>query len=389
MLKAVKIRLKPTPEQEVLFWKSAGVARWSYNYYVGLCEAAYQAGEKRPYEGDVRKHINNTLKKTTHTWLKEVGSNVMKQAVKDADAAYKRYFKGLGGRPKFKTKHRSKISFYVNYESLVRKNGGFHGEKIGFVKTTQPLPKLTKGEKHYSNPRISYDGKYWYLSLGYEAAEPKDVGLTGETIGVDLGIKELAVCSNGMKFKNINKTRRVRSLEKRLRREGRKLSRKMEANTEGHIKRGKGQAPIWKRPLRECCNIGRQNGVVRRIHKKLTDIRTNHVHQTTAAIVKTKPSKVVLEDLNVKGMMKNRHLSRAVACEKFSEFRRQMEYKTKFLGIELVIADKFYPSSKKCSCCGHIKKDLKLKERTYVCPECGLMIDRDYNASINLANYGT
>ena len=116
---------------------------------------------------------------------------------------------------------------------------------------------------------------------------------------------------------------------------------------------------------------------------------SNHVHQATAAIVKTKPSKVVLEDLNVKGMMKNRHLSRAVACEKFSEFRRQMEYKTKFLGIELVIADKFYPSSKKCSCCGHIKKDLKLKDRTYVCPECGLMIDRDYNASINLANYGT
>ena len=387
MLKAVKIRLKPTPEQEVLFWKSAGTARWSYNYYVGKCQEAFEAGLKRPKEGDVRKYINNVLKKTTHRWLKEVGSNVMKQAVKDADEAYKRFFEGLGGRPKIKSRRKSKISFYVNYESLVRRNGGFHGEKIGFVRTASPLPKLGRAEKHYSNPHISFDGKNWYLSVGHEAKEPDDVVLTKETIGIDLGIKTLAVCSNGMKFRNINKTKKVRKLKKRLRREQRKLARKLKANTEKLVKRGKGKAPAWKRPLHECRNIQHQNTVIRGIHKKLTDIRINHVHQATAAIVKTKPSKVVIEDLNVKGMMKNKHLAKAVAEEKFYEFRRQVTYKAKFLGIALVVADRFYPSSKTCSRCGYVKKDLKLKDRIYVCPECGHTIDRDYNAAINLANY--
>ena len=392
MIKARKIRLIPTEKQEIQFWKSAGVARWAYNYFLSEQEKAYgrylannKKGKSSVSEGDVRKYINNVLKKTTHTWLKEVGSNVMKQAVKDADEAYKRFKSGKSKKPKFKSRHKSKISFYVNYETLAKKQGGFQGEKLGFVKTASPLPKLKKGEK-YSNPRISFDGKYWYLSVGYEVNEKKEE-LTDKSIGIDLGIKALAVCSDGKKYKNINKTKRVRQLEKRLCREQRKLSRMMNANTKEYKIIGNKRYPVWIRHLRECKNIQKQNNKIRLLHKRLTDIRNNYIHQTTTEIVKAKPSQIVMETLNVKGMMKNRHLSKAIAQQKFYEFKRQIEYKSRLYGIKFVEADTFYPSSKKCSCCGNIKKNLRLSDRIYRCESCGLVIDRDFNASVNLANY--
>ena len=387
MIIATKIKLKPTKEQEILFWKSAGTARWAYNYFLAESERHYQEyldgkhEKKTLNEGDVRKYINNVLKKTTHTWLKEVGSNVMKQAVKDANEARDRWFKGISGKPKFKTRHKSKISFYVNYESLKRVEGGFQGEKIGFVKTTQPLPKLT-GNQKYSNPRISYDGKNWFLSVGYEIDE-EEVELSNESLGIDVGVKELAVCSNGSVYKNINKSKEVKRLERKLKREQRKLSRKLEANT---LKRDKNNRPIYKTPLREMKNIQKQNQVIRQLHKRLTNIRTNHLHQATAEIVKTKPSRIVMETLNIKGMMKNKHLSKAIGQQKLYEFKRQIQYKCKKYGIEFVEADTWYPSSKTCSCCGAIKSDLKLKDRVFKC-ECGFVLDRDLNAAINLANY--
>ena len=390
MLRAVRIKLNPTPEQEILFWKSAGTARWAYNFYLSEKERVYHEyltngvnGKKDITGCEVRKYINNVLKKTTHKWLSEVGSNVMKQGVRDAEEAYRRYFKGLSGRPCFKSRRRSKISFHVNYESLKRMQGGFHGEKLGFVRTSQPLPKLRKGQK-YSNPRISYNGKYWYLSIGYEAKEEPKPELSGVSLGIDLGVKDLAILSDGRVFKNINKTHEVRRLEKKLRREQRKASRRVRQNIKSY---DTNRRPIWKRPLKECRNVERQNRKIRLLHKRINDIRTNYLHQTTRAIVKTKPSRIVMETLNVKGMLKNRHLSKAIAAQKFYEFKRQMQYKCEALGIELIEADRFYPSSKTCSRCGHIKRDLKLKDRTYVCPECGLVIDRDLNAAINLANY--
>lgn len=217
MQRALKIRLLPTKEQETLFLKSAGTARWAYNYFLEANEKAYKAwlnngkiGKKSVSEGEVRKYINNVLKKTTHIWLKEVGSNVMKQAVKDANVALQRYLKGISGKPKFKSRHKSKISFYVNYESLVRKPNGFHGEKLGFVKTASPLPKIPKNKK-YANPRISFDGKYWYISVGYEIQQQK-TELTDESLGIDLGVKSLAIVSNRDAsktyfYKNINKSR--------------------------------------------------------------------------------------------------------------------------------------------------------------------------------------
>lgn len=387
MIIATKIKLIPTKEQEVLFWKSAGTARWAYNYFLAESEKHYQEymngkhEKKTLNEGDVRKYINNVLKKTTHTWLKEVGSNVMKQAVKDANDARNRWFKGISGKPKFKTRHKNKISFYVNYESVKRVEGGFKGEKIGFVKTTQPLPKLV-GNQKYSNPRISYDGKNWFLSIGYEV-DVEDVELSHESLGIDVGVKELAVCSNGLVYKNINKSKEVKRLERKLKREQRKLSRKLEANT---LKRDKNNRPIYKTPLKEMKNIQKQNQMIRQLHKRLTDIRTNHIHQATSEIVKTKPSRIVMETLNIKGMMKNKHLSKAIGQQKLYEFKRQIQYKCQKYGIKFVEVDTWYPSSKTCSGCGAIKSDLKLKDRVFKC-ECGTILDRDLNAAINLANY--
>ena len=403
MLRGKKIRLLPTPEQEILFWKSAGTSRWAYNYFLARNEEQYKTylangrkGKKSISEGIIRKEINNQLKPITHQWLKEVGSNVMKQAVKEAGRAMKKFLSGAAGRPKFKTKRRTTPRFYVNYESLTRKNGGFHGEKIGFVRTAEPLPKIPKG-CHYSNPWISFDGKYWYIGFGYEVPDRLNVELTGDSIGIDLGVKELAVCyafgeRKKTVFKNINKTKEVHRLEKKLRREQRRQSRKFTANIDHYetVQRNEkkpGCRPIWKRPIRECRNIERQRQGIILLHRRLKNIRENHIHQTTAAIVKTKPSRIVMEDLNVKGMMKNRYLAKEIASEKFYEFRRQMEYKCEPYGIQLVFADRFYPSSKTCSHCGHIKKDLKLNNRTYICPACGHVIDRDLNAAINLAKY--
>lgn len=392
MLIAKKIRLRPTPEQEMLFRKSAGVSRWAYNYFLSENNRVYQeylangeTGEKSISEGKVRKYINNVLKKTTHTWLSEIGSNVMKQAVKDANNALQRYFKGVSEKPCYKSKHKSKLSFYVNYESLSRRNGGFHGEKIGFVKTSEPLPKLSKGEK-YSNPHISFDGKYWYLSVGYEISNVESE-LTGESIGIDLGVKELAVCSNGKTYKNINKSRKVRKLKKKLKREQRKLSRKLKNNTKNYEIINGYRHPVYIKPLHECRNIQKQKSKIKLIYRKLTNIRNNHLHQATKEIVKTKPSRIVMETLNVKGMMKNRHLASSIQEQKFCEFKRQIEYKCQRYGIELLNVPTFYPSSKLCSQCGNIKKDLKLSDRAYHCDCCGLVIDRDYNASLNLANY--
>lgn len=387
MILSAKIRLLPTKEQEELFWKSAGVARWAYNHFIDESEKHYQEylkgnqPKKTIYEGQVRKNINNNLKPTTHTWLKEVSSNVMKQAIKDADVARTRWFKGIAGKPKFKSKHKTMPSFYVNYESLKRVKNGFKGEKLGTVKTCESLPKL-KNEQKYSNPRISFDGKYWYLSIGYEI-EPMEIELTDEKLGIDVGIKNLAICSNGRVYKNINKTSKVKKTERRLKKEQRKLSRKINKNIKSYTSNKK---PIYKKPLREMKNIQKQNKKINNIYKKLNNIRSNHLHQTTSEIVKTKPSCIVMETLNIKGMMKNKHLSKAIAEQKLFKFKRQIEYKCEKYGIKFVEADKWYPSSKTCSNCGQIKQDLKLSDRKYIC-DCGLNIDRDLNAAINLANY--
>lgn len=391
MLRGMKIALVLTDEQEQQMWKSVGVARWSYNYAITKDKEHYLNSledenlPKTLSEGAIRKELT-VLKNTTHPWLKEVGSNVIKQAVKDWDEARKRFFKGLGNTPKYKSKATSKPSFYVNYERLRRVNGGFKGERLGFVRTSQPLPKIPKGS-HYKNPRISFDGKYWYLSFSYEVPTIS-VELTDLVIGVDLGLKTLATLSTGEFVENINKSRRVKQLEKQLRREQRHLARQLQANTKGYLKTENGsRKPIYERSLDLCSNIQVTKRKINLLYRKLSSIRLNHIHQTTSHLVKQLPKGIVIEDLNVKGMMKNKHLSKHIQDSMFYEFRRQLEYKCSQYGIELVVAERFYPSSKTCSYCGSIKSDLKLKDRVYKCDSCGLEKDRDLNAAENLAYY--
>ena len=280
----------------------------------------------------------------------------------------------------------SKPSFYVNYESLRRVSGGFRGERLGFIKTREPLPKIPKGT-HYKNPRISFDGKHWCLSLAYEVPAIS-VDLADLVIGVDLGIKTLATLSTGELVGNINKSHRVKQLEKQLRREQRHLARQLQANTKGYLTTEKGgRKPIYKRSLELCSNIQETKRKIKLLYRKLSSIRLNYVHQLTSYLVKQLPKGIVIEDLNVSGMLKNKHLVKHVKDAMFYEIRRQLEYKCLQYGIQLVVANRFYPSSKTCSYCGNIKSKLNLNERVYKCSSCGLKKDRDLNAAENLVYY--
>ena len=368
MILAKKVRLYPSEIQEQKLWQSVGTARFIYNWTLAKQEENYKNGGKFISDGVLRKEITQ-LKKNELSWLNEVSNNIAKQAVKDACDAYKRFFKGLSDKPRFKTKKRSKKSFYNdNVKLKVKDNKLVNIEKIGWIKTNEQLPIGVK----YSNPRISYDNKYWYISVGIEQEENQEE-LTDISLGIDLGLKDLAICSDGTVYKNINKTYMVRKIEKRLKRLQKQVSRKYEKNKKG-------------KEYVKTKNIIKLEKQIQQVHRRLANIRNNYLHQTTTNIVKTKPYRVVIEDLAVSDMMKNKHLSDAIRKQGFSEFRRQLEYKCNFRGIKLVVADRFYPSSKSCSQCGKIKKDLKLKDRVYRC-SCGLNIDRDLNASINLSKY--
>jgi len=375
MILGRKVRIIPSIVQEQKLWQSVGTARFIYNWTLARQEDNYtlkgtrKNGSKFISDNDLRKEI--TLMKQTEEfkWLNNVSNNVAKQAVKDGCEAFKRFFKGLADKPRFKSRRKSKPAFYNDTSKLKVNKDEVLIEKVGWVRTAEQIPMNVK----YTNPRISFDGKYWFLAVGIEKEQPV-VELTTESIGIDVGVKDLAICSNGMTFKNINKTKKVKKLEKRLRRLQRRVSCKYLKNKEGS-------------KFVKTSNIIKIEKHIKLLHRKLANIRSNHSHQATNMIVKTKPSRVVMETLNIKGMMKNRHLSKAIAKQCLYEFKRQMKYKCEFNGIEFIEADTWYPSSKTCSECGHIKRKLSLSVRTYICEECGCIIDRDYNASINLSRY--
>lgn len=374
MILSKKVRLYPTELQEQKLWQSVGTARFIYNWTLAKQEENYKNGGKFISDNELRKEIT-VLKKSELIWLNEVSNNVAKQAVKDACDAYKRFFKGLADKPRFKSKKKAKPSFYNDNCKLKVKNNAVNIEKVGWVNIrSYSIPLNVK----YSNPRISFDGKYWFISVGIEQ-ETLQTELTTESIGIDVGVKDLAICSNGMTFKNINKSKEVKRLKKVLKRKQKKVSRKYEMNKiESEVKN--------RCQFKKTNNIIKLEKEIRLLHRKLSNIRSNHIHQATNKIAKAKPSRVVMETLNVKGMMKNRHLSKAIAEQCLYDFKVKMKYKCELYGIKFVEADKWYPSSKTCSECGTIKKDLKLKDRVYNC-SCGLSIDRDLNASINLSKY--
>lgn len=375
MIKSIKIRLLPSKEQEVLMFKSIGCSRFTYNWALNRCNELYQQGIKYNMS-NIRKEFTQLKKQDEFKWLNEVSSKTMVESMRNLDSAFKRFFKAKEGYPKFKTKRKSKQSFYVRYDNLYFLDDVCNIEKIGKVKfkTNYDIPK-GRNICRFSNPYCSFDGKYWYLSFGFEVEENQTTLNNDLSIGIDLGIKDLAVVNVLDKpIKNINKSKKVRKLKKRLKRLQKQVSRKYEANKQGN-------------KFVKTNNIIKLEKRIKLLHRKLSNIRNNHIHQATNKIIKLKPYRVVMEDLNVKGMMKNKHLSKAIQEQGFYEFIRQMKYKCEFNGIQFVQADRYFQSSKLCSCCGSIKKDLKLKDRVYKC-NCGLEIDRDKNASINLGNYG-
>ena len=371
VIKVVKIRLKPTKEQEKLMWKSAGCARFTYNWGLAKANEDYKNGIKLSIP-NIRRQFNALKKTDEFSWLNDVSAQITGQAFQDLKVAFDKFFKGEAKKPQFKSKRKSKISFYARYDAIKFNGNTVQLEKLGKIKFkyNKEIPQLVK----YNNPRVSFDGMYWYLSLGFKHELP-NIELTGESIGIDVGIKDLAIISSMEKpIPNINKTAKVRKVTKKLKRLQRQVSKKYELNKQG-------------KKFIKTANTVKLERKIKKVHRKLHNIRQNHLHQATALIVKTKPSRIVMENINVTGMMKNKHLSKAILEQSLTEFKRQIKYKSKFYGIEFVEADRFYPSSKTCSCCGSIKKDLKLSDRIYKCGECGLIIDRDKNAAINLSQY--
>lgn len=369
-----KIMLLPTKEQEIKFKKFSGAARFVYNLMIEREKEYYSKNNSYLKENEFRKELTKLKRTEEFSWLKEISSNVIKMAARDCNDAFIKFFKKLTKFPKFKTLKNSKMSFYINYETLKKTQRGFKGEKLGEIKTKEPLPNILKNE-HYVNPRITFDGKYWYLTIGYEIKDNNNINNSKETIGIDLGIKDFAVLSNGKVYKNINKTEKIKKLKRKLKVKQKQLSKKILI-----VKKE-------NKSLSNCKNFLKLKNQIILIHRKLKNIRLNYLHQITSEIVKTKPSKIVIEDLDVSRMLKNKHLSEKILEQNFYKFREILAYKCKLNNIELVIANKFYPSSKTCSCCGHIKQDLKLKDRVFKCPTCGFEIDRDLNAAINLSNY--
>ena len=381
MIKSIKVRLHPNNKQLTKLFQYANCARFAYNWTINREQENYKQGNKFLSDNELRKEFTQ-LKNQQHSWLKQVSNNVTKQAIKDACTTYKRFFRGQCRYPKFKSKKHSKPSFYqdtskIQFTDTHVKVEGFsmnnrrNKQRLNWIRLCEKgrIPTDCK----YMNPRFTYDGLYWYVSVSIEMDDISRV-TTNDGVGIDLGIKDLAICSDGNNYLNINKTQRVKKLEKRKHVLQRSISRRYESNKKGNS-------------YCKTSNIVKREKELLKLTKRLTNIRRNHLHQTTSDIIKRKPSFICIEDLNVSGMMKNKHLSKSIQQQGFYEFRRQIEYKAKWNNILVIIADRFFPSSKLCSCCGSIKKDLKLSDRIYQC-NCGNTIDRDFQASLNLKKYG-
>ena len=386
MLKAFKTEIYPTQSQKQKINQSIGICRWLYNSYLAKNKELYELYKNNKIDkkdafmsaNNFDKYINNEVKTLEeYSWINSCGSKARKKAICNAETSYKRFFKGQSKFPRFKKKNKSDIKLYFP------KNNKTDWKVDRYRINIPTLKWIRLKEKGYipTNARvvsgtISRKADRYYVSVICEIDWNVPSGEYKEGLGIDLGIKDLAICSDKTIYKNINKTQKVKKLEKKLKREQKRLSRKYESLK---IRNKKEKGGIATRQ-----NIQKQVVKVQRLHQKLSNIRTDYINKTVSNIVKQKPSYITIEDLNVKGMMKNRHLSKAVAQQKFYEFKTKLEYKCNLFGVELRIVDRFYPSSKLCHRCGSIKKDLKLKDRVYKCNECGYTEDRDLNASFNL-----
>ena len=380
MLKSFKTEINPTEEQKVKIRKTIGTCRYIYNFYLAHNKELHDNGEKFMSGKSFSVWLNNEYlpQNPDKLWIKEVSSKSVKRSIENGCVAFTRFFKHQSAFPNFKKKGKSEVKMYfiknnpkdcrcerhrINIPSL----GWVRIKEKGYVPTTKDGYVIKSGH-------VSIKADRYYVSVLIEIPNNKIANNSNEGIGIDLGIKDFAIVSNGKTYKNINKSAKLKKLEKQLIREQRSLSRKYE-----NIKKGEST---------QRANIQKQKRVVQKLHHKIDNIRTDYINKTIAEIVKTKPSYITIEDLNVSGMMKNRHLSKAVASQKFYEFRTKLQAKCKESGIELRVVNRWYPSSKTCHCCGTIKKDLKLSDRIFQC-DCGYIEDRDFNAALNLRDATT
>lgn len=376
-MRGYKVRLFPTKEQEELIYKHIGCCRFIWNWALETQIKHYKETREHYSDFDLIKMITLLKKQEEYSWLNEVGSGSLQTICRDLGRAYRNFFDNGLGFPNFKSKKKGKMSYPLTNFRFYFTDEFVQIAKLGKVKyKTDYKISLGKEVKFY-NIKISLINNKWILSVNYEC-ENQAVKLTDNVAGVDLGVKELAVVAYGNKnennclvFKNINKSTKMKKIQKKLKRLQRKVSRKYTTNGS----------------YEKSSNILKTEKQIRELYYHIANIRKNYIHQITHSLVELLPYKVVMEDLNVSGMMKNKHLSKAIGEQNFYEFIRQMKYKCEEKGIEFVQVDRFFPSSKTCSACGCIKSDLKLSDRTFICEHCGNVIDRDYNAAMNLMQY--
>ncbi|PHF25514.1 transposase [Bacillus wiedmannii] len=374
MILAKKVRLIPTPEQEKVLSNHAGAARFAYNYCKRMSDRYYKLFGKSVSQLALQKRFTKIKERKRYKWLHDINAQVPKQASKDFDTARKNSFKKYnnGYHTSYKSKKDVIQGFYANYERLIIGKKVVHIQSIGEVKTSQQLPR----NKKPSNPRVTFDGRHWWISVGFQE-DFASQELTNESIGVDVGLKELFVASNGMKERNINKDAKFKKLLKRKKSAQRDMSRRFKKGV-------KIQSAGYEKAKAEHLRLSR----------KITNIRNNHIHQATAKLVKTKPMRIVVEDLCISNLLKNKKLSKAFSFQKLNFFFQCLSYKCEKYGIAYVKADKWFASSKICSCCG-VKYDhsvqpegqWSLKILEWCCASCNSHHDRDVNASINLSRW--
>ena len=380
LLKSFKTEINPTEEQKARIRRTIGTCRYVYNFYLGHNKALHDNGEKFMTGKDFSLWLNNKYipDNPDKTWIREVYSKAVKKSIEDGCTAFTRFFKHQSDFPKFKKKGKSDVKMYFvrnnpkdcqceRHRLKIPTLGWIRIKEKGYIPTTKDGYMIRSGT-------VSVKAGRFYVSVLVEIPDINIDNNSNEGIGIDLGLKDFATISNGKTYRNINKSAGLKKLEKQLIREQRSLSRKYES-----LKKGEST---------QRANIQKQKLKVQKLHHKMDNIRTDYINKTIAEIVKTKPSYITIEDLNVKGMMKNRCLSKAVASQKFYEFRTRLKAKCDENGIELRVADRFYPSSKTCHHCGSVRKNLKLSDRIYRC-ECGYVADRDFNAALNLKDAKT
>ena len=380
MLKSFKTEINPTEEQKARIRRTIGTCRYVYNFYLGHNKALHDNGKKFMTGKSFSLWLNNEYipDNPDKTWIREVYSKAVKKSIEDGCTAFTRFFKHQSDFPKFKKKGKSDVKMYFvrnnpkdcqceRHRLKIPTLGWVRIKEKGYIPTTKDGYMIRSGT-------VSVKAGRFYVSVLVEIPDVNIDNNSNEGIGIDLGLKDFAIISNGKTYRNINKSAGLKKLEKQLIREQRSLSRKYE-----NLKKGKST---------QRANIQKQKLKVQKLHHKMDNIRTDYINKTIAEIVKTKPSYITIEDLNVKGMMKNRCLSKAVASQKFYEFRTRLKAKCDENGIELRVADRFYPSSKTCHHCGSVRKNLKLSDRIYRC-ECGYVADRDLNAALNLKDAKT